>query len=68
MAVAPLNVTLGWHLDSRKGPLLEFRFGAPVVGSVGLLGLRSSKSPQLRSFRSASEPNGWRAATYWSVR
>lgn len=39
MAVAPLNVTFGWHLDSRQGPLLESRFGAPVVGRFGMLGL-----------------------------
>jgi len=39
MAVAPLNVTFGWQLDSRQGPLLESRFGAPVVGRIGMLGL-----------------------------
>ncbi len=39
MPVAPLNVTFGWHLDSRQGPLLESRFGAPVVGRFGMLGL-----------------------------
>lgn len=39
MAVAPLNVTFGWHLDARQGPLLDSRFGAPVVGRSGMLGL-----------------------------
>jgi PD-(D/E)XK nuclease superfamily len=39
MAVARLNVTFGWHLDSRQGPLLESRLGAPGVGRFGMLGL-----------------------------
>lgn len=39
MAVAPLSVTFGWQLDSRQGPLLESRFGEPVVGRFGMLAL-----------------------------
>lgn len=39
MTVAALSVTFGWHLDSRQGPLQEPRFGAPVVGRQGMLGL-----------------------------
>jgi len=39
MSVAPVTVTFGWQLDSRQGPLLESRFGAPVVGCSGMLGL-----------------------------
>lgn len=39
VTVAPLNVTFGWHLDSRQGPLQEPRFGAPVVGRQGMLSL-----------------------------
>ncbi len=39
MAVAHVNVTFGWQLDSRQGPLLESRFGAPVVGRFRMLGL-----------------------------
>lgn len=39
MAVAPLNVTFGWQLDARQGPLLSPRIGAPVVGRFGMLGL-----------------------------
>jgi len=39
MAVAPMAVTFGWHLDARQGPLLESRFNSPVVGRLGLLGL-----------------------------
>lgn len=39
MTVAPLNVTFGWQLDARQGPLQDSRFGAPVVGRLGMLGL-----------------------------
>jgi hypothetical protein len=39
VAVASMGVTFGWHLDARHGPLLDSRFGAPVVGRFGLLGL-----------------------------
>lgn len=39
MTVASLNVTFGWQLDARQGPLQESRFGAPVVGRLGMLGL-----------------------------
>lgn len=35
----PMNVTFGWQLDARQGPLLESRFNSPVVGRLGLLGL-----------------------------
>jgi hypothetical protein len=34
-----MNVTFGWQLDARQGPLLESRFNSPVVGRLGLLGL-----------------------------
>jgi hypothetical protein len=39
VTVASLNVTFGWQLDARQGPLQESRFGAPVVGRLGMLGL-----------------------------
>lgn len=39
MTVAALAVTFGWQLDVRQGPLQESRFGAPVVGRLGMLGL-----------------------------
>lgn len=39
MTVAALTVTFGWQLDVRQGPLQESRFGAPVVGRLGMLGL-----------------------------
>src|SRR4051812_43629405 len=39
MPMTSIRVTFGWRLDSRQGPLLESRFGAPVVGRFGMLGL-----------------------------
>lgn len=39
MAVASLRVTFGWQLGSRQGPLLESRFGEPIVGRFGMLEL-----------------------------